>query len=234
MPRRGLPQEGAGEVAAVFKAHARRLRMLEMPTGEQLFRALDQVKQLILDLPGLVAAAVTSFLSTGFTTGSMHATGNVQVDGAVSAGGNLVSVGSSMIDVSAMAGLRQQVWQLYTGANLGLYGYASSSITTKTNLSEDLPFIAQDVYATIPFLYQYIGQVAVRDDLTHPNYDPAYEPPINLGLMAEYLAERNMGIFVIYQEDGITPKTIDYALFGAIANLVAVRDLDARLRAAGI
>ena len=42
-----------------------------------------------------------------------------------------------------------------------------------------------------------------------------------------------MAIFVVFNEDG-TPKTVDLALFGAIANLVAVKDIDRRLRAAGL
>ena len=212
--RKGLPPEG-GELAAVIKRQNRRLRMLEMPTGEQLFRALDQVKQLILDLPGLVAAAVTSFLSAGFTTGSMHATGNVQVDGTLTATAGITSPGVALTDITTIPGTRASVW-VHNSAYV--IGQTSSTLRKKTNL-EPTNYTAEQFLSVQPYFFQYKAQVAIRDDPDNVYYDPTYEPQSEVGLMAEHLIDAGLGAFVQYDADGL-PANIDYAAFGAIASLV--------------
>lgn len=172
------------------------------------------------------------------TTGTVAA-GTVTSSGNVSAGGggdfasSLKSAGAAGTDLSTVSGLRQNAWQMYTGGSTGLYGYAPSTIASKANLSERLPFTAADIYAVTPYVYEYIGQVAIRDDPDNPEYDPKYDVPMEIGLVAEHLIAHNMSIFVVFNEDG-SPKTIDYATFGAVAALVAARDLNARLMKAGL
>ncbi len=161
---------------------------------------------------------------------NVNATGDSTAVGTGSFATGLTSLGAAGLDLSTIGGSRQAAWQLVAS---GRYGFAPSTLASKTNLSESLPFTAEDVYATIPFVYEYIGQVAIRDDPENPEYDPAYVVPVEIGLIADYLIAHNMSIFVVFNEDG-TPRTIDYAAFGAVANLVAVRDLNERLKAAGL
>ncbi len=100
------------------------------------------------------------------------------------------------------------------------------------NLS-DLPFTAVDARAVRGYLFQYKGQQAIRDDPENANYDPAYKVPWDVGLMAEDLIAHNMACFVVFEEDGVTAKTINYDLFGAIVPLVLDADTDRRLRELG-
>jgi len=218
------PGDEINQLFTILKDFRRRLAELERPTGSQTASALRTLQDLV---NGLLTQV------NGVFSGYVQAGGNLTVGGQGHFTGYLYSVGSSTIDLSSLAGLRQGTWQLYTGANTGLFGYAPSTLASKTNLSESLPFTAEDVYATIPFVYEYIGQVAIRDDPQNPEHDPEYPVPSEIGLIAEHLIARNMGVFVVFNEDG-TAKTIDYPLFGAVANLVAVRDLDSRLKAAGL
>jgi hypothetical protein len=131
--------------------------------------------------------------------------------------------------VSLLSGARQTVWQ----HNSGVYGFAPSSIKTKTNL-KPVPFSAADVLAVTPYVFQYRGQVAIRDDPDNDEYDPDYVVPWEIGLMAEHLIEHNMACFVFWDPDGVTPRGINYDLFGAIAPLVVLADQERRLRAAGL
>jgi len=142
---------------------------------------------------------------------------------------SLSSVGAYNTDVSLLAGARQTVWQ----HNSGIYGFAPSSITTKTNL-KPVPFTAADVRAVSPFMFQYKAQLAIREDPENEQYNPDYKVPWEIGLMAEHLIAHNMSCFVFWDEDGVTPRGINYDLFGAIAPLVVLADQEARLVAAGI
>lgn len=219
------PGDEYNQIFALLKDFGRRIAELERPTGTQ---TASLVQQLFDIVNGLASATDIS------VSGTVTAGGNItSTAGRGTFAAALVSTGAAATDLSALAGLRQTVWQLYTGSNAGMYGYAPSTLASKTNLSESLPFTAADVYATIPYMYEYIGQVAIRDDSDNPDYDPDYVVPTEIGLMAEHLVARNMGAFVVFNEDG-SPKTIDYASFGAIANLVAIRDLNERLSAAGL
>lgn len=225
------PAEGMDQIVQPILEMRRRLRELEALDGSQIYNTVQDLKHLLDGLLNQVNGIFSGYVSAGTT---VTAGGDItSTAGRGSFASALVSTGAAATDLSAMAGLRQTVWQLYTGSNTGMYGYAPSTLASKTNLSESLPFTAADVYETIPYMYEYIGQVAIRDDADNPDYDPDYVVPTEIGLMAEYLVARNMGAFVVFNEDG-SPKTIDYASFGAIANLVAIRDLNERLTGAGL
>jgi hypothetical protein len=161
---------------------------------------------------GPVASPSTVTASTVTASSSVSAP-----QGTFSSG--LSSVGAYNTNVSLLAGARQTVWQHYSG----VYGYAPSSRELKTNL-EPVPFTAADVLAVTPQMFQYKAQVAIREDPEHPNYDPAYVVPWEVGLMAEDLIAHNMACFVFWNEDG-TPRGINYDLFGAVAPLVVFAEL---------
>ncbi len=211
--RRGLPPEG-GELAAVIKRQNRRLRMLEMPTGEQLFRALDQVTQLILDLPGLVAAAVTSFLSAGFTTGSMHATGNVQVDGQETVTGALRN---PFIITNQITTPRTGVWARDSD---GLLGWASSSRTQKDNIRPS-GVDPRAVLGISSVLFNYKAEIEKHE------LDDEYVVADEFGAIAEDLHDLGLGVAVDYWPNG-SPRGINYTMLGLLA-IEAAKHIDERL-----
>lgn len=209
------------------------IRML----GEQIVSLDQKVQDAFNDLTVDMGQVTTGNLSQSRVVGTwdkpVNATGSVAASTNVTGGGTgdfaagLTSVGAAGLDLSTIAGARQDVWQ-HIGT--GRYGYAPSTIEAKTKIDEGLPFTAEDVYEVVPVVWEYIGQVDIRDNPKNEGYNPDYIVPLEIGLLAQWLVKRNMGIFVIFHEDGVTPKSINYPLFGAVANLVAVRDLNERVR----
>ena len=187
-----------------------------------------------ITVPGTLTSAGALSAGTTVTAGTSvtapqgtFSTSVTAPQGTFSSG--LSSVGAYNTDVSLIAGARQQVWQ----HNTGVYGFAPSSLTTKTNLGS-IPFTAADVLAVQPYVFQYRGQIAIRDDPENAQHDPDYTVPWEIGLMAEHLIANSMGCFVFWEDDGVTPKGINYDLFGAIAPLVVLADQERRLNAAGL
>lgn len=199
----------------------RRLGFLEQSYGVLLglvgsAKALAQAIQVGL---GNLASSGTLWQGPVASPSTLAAATSVSApQGTFSSGIN--SVGAYNTDVSLLAGARQPTWQ----HNSGVFGFAPSTIASKTDLGP-VPFIAEDVMAVQPFIYHYKGQIAIRDDPDNESYDPNYAVPWDIGLMAEHLIEHNMGCFVFWEADGITPKGINYDLFGAIAPLVVLRAL---------
>ncbi|MGV8852335.1 MAG: hypothetical protein ACOH1M_07200 [Rhodoglobus sp.] len=193
-------------------------------------RSVEKLTQLVTDLPGEIDAA----LAIEVNTGNVNATGNVAAVNVNATGSGtfpagLNSVGVFNLDVSTLPGTRRTDWVNISGA----IGYAPSSITKKTNVA-NYTGKASAFLACQPVVFEYIGQVAIRDDPENPHYDPNYIVPTELGFIAEWLVELGLSEFVFYEEDGVTPAGIHYAEFAAVAAVVIGRDLDARLRAAGL
>lgn len=218
--RKGLPPEG-GELAAVIKRQNRRLRMLEMPTGEQLFRAFDQVKQLILDLPGMV----TAFLSGGFTTGSMHATGNVTVDGQGTITGPFRNQYAYNTEITYS---RLAAWV----GNDGRLGWASSSRSRKANI-QPAELDVDAILAIEPVLFNY------RAELDKHTEDPTYVVAEEFGAIAEDVHDLGLGVVVDYDDEG-NPRGINYVMVGLLAIAAAkglktrIDAIEQRLTAAGL
>ena len=207
MPRRGLPSEGAGEVVDVIKRIERRATTLEKPDGSQLGRALAKVQQLILDLPGQVSAAIAAL-------GSIDVSGSVTAGTTVYAGTGLISPGAVTTNLDGMAGARTPVWMHDA---TGTFGYSPSTAFEKTDI-EDAPLTIEQFAAVMPRVYRYSAQVALQKKTK------GYRAPVEIGLLAEELDAAGLGSFVVWNDDG-TPKTIDYATFGAVASVVIARHL---------
>lgn len=189
-------------------------------------RVQAAIAGLTLDMSQVATGDLDQSRVVGTWTKAVDAVGDVAGSGTGNFSAGLTSVGAANLDLSTIAGARQDVWQ-HIGT--GRYGYAPSTIEAKTQIEEGLPFTAEDVYEVVPVVWEYIGQVDIRENPENPEYDPTYVVPLEIGLLAQWLVKRNMSIFVIFHEDGVTPKTINYSLFGAVANLVAVRDLNQRM-----
>lgn len=219
------------QFAADLKTLANRIKVLENPTGTQTADAVRQLRQLVDNL----ATEIQNVASSGATwTGpvadptatGLSTAGGVTAIGTLRGDAGLTSVGAAVLDLSTIPGSRQNVWQHIAS---GRYGFAPSTRESKMNLSE-MPFTATDARAVKGWLFQYKGQLAIRNDESNPNYDPDYVVPWDVGLMAEDLIAHNMRCFVVFNDDGST-KTINYDLFGALVPLVLDADIDARMRA---
>jgi hypothetical protein len=229
------PGDGFDRIVQEFRELWRRLGELERPTGTSLNSLVAQVQAALANINATVTAAIAANSYTKAQVDSKVASPGaispttVAATGAVSGSSgafssSLSSPGAYTTDVSTLPGARQTVWQ----HNSGVYGFAPSSIVTKTNLGP-VPFTADDVRAVSPFIFQYKAQLAIRDDPENAFYDPGYGPSWEIGLMAEHLIAHNMACFVFFEEDGETPKGINYDLFGAIAPLVVLADQERRL-----
>jgi hypothetical protein len=196
----------------------RRVSETEMFTGAEIADALATLQALV---DGLLTQI------NGIFSGYVQAGGNItSTGGRGTFASGLSSVGASATDLSALAGLRQTVWQLYTGGNAGLYGYASSSFRTKTHWKK-ADFTAAQFLACFPYVYEYRGQVSIRDDKRNPNYDPNYQVPLDIGYLAELLIRNGLGIFVTMKDT--VPIGIDYAAFASAGMTIIGREMDARL-----
>lgn len=240
--RPGQPPTDLAWLITELDTIEQRLLSLERPTGEASYQTVSKLTALVSN----IQTQLDAYNASRYTNAQINAlvaspgniapvnvaaTGAISAAGAVTAGGSgtfpggLSSSGAYGTDVSTMSGARQSVWQ----HNSGVYGYAPSSITKKTNF-RDVPFSASDVLAVAPYVFQYKAQIEIRTDPENEWYDPAYVPTWEIGLMAEHLVTAGLGAFVFYEEDGTTPKGINYDLFGAVAGLVVGRNHEDRLQ----
>jgi len=227
------PSDFRDQLAELRRQLNERIDRISTFDATQMNRAVETLTQLVNDLPGQIDAALAIEVNTGNVnaTGNVVAGGNVTAANATTTGqvnaiGSLRSVGAFNTDVSVYPGARQPMWQ----NNNGMIGYAPSTREKKTDV-RPVPFTAANVRACIPRVFAYLTQIDIRDNPCNEFYDPNYEVPDEAGLFAEDLIENGLEAFVIYENDGTTPAGIDYAGFGAVANLVVVRELDERLRA---
>lgn len=227
----GYPSPPGDEIAqliAEIGSLKHRVAELERPTGTQTANAVGQLRLLVNSLQ----EEIDNLLAVAVNTGAVNATGNINAGGNVTATGTLTaaagisSIGAYSTDVTLLPGSRVDTWQ----HSSGVFGQTVSTIVKKINLGE-VSFSAADVLACAPFVFEYVGQVDIRDNPDNPYFDPSYEVPLEIGFMAEHLIAAGLSIFVYYEQDGITPRGINYPLFGAVANMVVVRNHEERIAA---
>jgi hypothetical protein len=215
------PGDGMAPIVDEFRKLGRRISELERPSGTNIGSLVAQVQAKLVDLNAAVIAEVDSYLSSG----TVNVT-NLTASGTLTASGALKSAGAAGTDLGTIPGNRRSAWQIYDGANIGLYGYSTSSIETKMNL-EKVSYTPGQFLACIGFLYEYRGQVAIRDDPENEYYDPAYKVPEEVGYMAEHLIANGLEQFVtMFQGE---PIGIDYAAFAAIGMTVIGREHENRI-----
>ncbi|WP_339619853.1 hypothetical protein [uncultured Salinibacterium sp.] len=221
------PGESLEPIVQKIRDVERKVQELARPSGTNIASLVDQVQAALADLSATVIAETSSYLSSGTVnmanisaSGSISASGNVTSSGTISAASALKSSGAATTNLGSVPGNRQAVWQIYDGSNVGLYGYAPSSITTKTNL-EQVPYSAESFLRCAAYLYEYKDQVAMRDDPDSEYYNPAYDIPQEVGYMAEHLIENGLKQFVTIRDE--QPIGIDYAAFGAVGMTVIGR-----------
>jgi hypothetical protein len=210
------PGDGMAPIVDEFRKLRRRISELERPSGTSIGSLVAQVQAALVDLNAAVIAATNNYLSSG----TVNVT-NLTASGTISATTALKSSGSATKDLSTVPGNRRSAWQIYDGSNIGLYGYAPSSLETKMNLRE-VPYTSESFLRCVAYLYEYKAQVAMREDPESEYYDPAYEVPEEVGYMAEHLIENGLEQFVPML-DG-KPSGIDYSSFGAVGMTVIGRE----------
>jgi len=178
-----------------------RIDMSQVPTG---------------DLP---QERVTGTWTKGVTTGDP-----VSTSGALTGDAGLTSVGAANFDVTTLPGGRDALW---INTATGRIGQTSSTLRKKTNL-RPVEYTAEQFLAVAPTLYEYLAQLAIRDDPENPNYDPQYVVPTDVGVIAEHLIEAGLDAFVIFDGEGL-PANVDYGRFAAIGLLVIGRSAEERM-----
>lgn len=207
-----------------FREIWRQIRTLQQPTGTSLVGLVEQVQQTLAAIEANLASMVTAYLSSGFTTGSMTATGNVNVGGTMTATTGITSPGAAALDVSTIPGSRQPSWQHIAS---GRYGYAPSTVVKKINV-DGYGGKASQFLACMPIVWEYLSQIDIRDNPENPYYDPEYVVPVEVGLLAELLIANGLPEFVFFH-DG-EPAGIYMAEFAAVGFVIVGRDHEARLR----
>lgn len=181
-------------------------------------------------LSGASLAIVGAGSFGGTASASAFSGGSLSISGGGTISGVISSTGTYNNDVSLIPGARQPMWQNIGGQ----MGFAPSRQASKTNVAPITDVTAAGVLACWPVVWQYLGQIDIRDNPDNPYYDPDYIVPWDAGFIGEQLVRNGCGVFVIFAADGETVVTIDYAGFAAVGHQVVLRDHEARMRAAGI
>jgi hypothetical protein len=182
-------------------------------------RVSDAIANLSIDMSQVATGDLTQTRVTGTWTKSVSTSGSVTADAGIT------STGVFNLDVSSLPGARRTDWVNVNGQ----IGYAPSSITKKENI-RNYEGMAENFLACQPVVFEYVGQVAIRDDPENPNYDPDYKVPQEVGHVAEWLMEQGLDEFVFYDDDGVSPAGINYAEFAAVGMVVVGRDHESRLQ----
>lgn len=151
-----------------------RLDQLERPTGTSVGSLVAQVQMAVANL----ATAVTTYLASGFTTGSMHATGRVTADGGVTS----ADVKSRTLSVGYDS--------VYIDAN-NIMGKSPSARRFKQDI-EDHEFSADVVDLMQGKSFRLIAAVEALGD----------DAPREVGYIADELEAIGLEEFVRYDEDG--------------------------------
>lgn len=204
-----------GELQQRFREIERRLDILERPDGTQVFGTVRQLTALIEDL----AAQVNALAASG-----VEWEGPVTTSGEGNFAAGIRSTGAAALDVSTLSGSRQSTWQ---HISTGRFGYAPSTLAEKRNL-RPVPFSAAAVLEIAPRVFHYRGQLDIRDNPDNPEYNPEYQVPDEVGVIAEELIAAGLELFVVRGEDG-APRGVHYDLFGVVAALLVGRDHEARI-----
>lgn len=178
---RRLPEDPIEDLVQRIDDVKRRLDTLEMPTGTQIFEAKAKLEQALDD----IGMYVDAYLASGFTTGSMVASGNVDVAGTVTADAGVTSVGAYNNNLTGVGGFRVAYW----GVN-GAAGYVPSSERFK----QDIAAADIDTDAVLelePVRYRY------RDAVD--NFGAA--APFDVGVIAESADELGLDWLIDYEPD---------------------------------
>jgi hypothetical protein len=203
------------EFGATLNTILERLAKLEAPTGTQTYDALSKVKQLIADLPTLVAnlaAAGVTWAGPVNTSGAITTTADV-----TAANVHLGNNGTVWSDYALNNPVTTGYFALYVNAD-GRFGRTPSALKYKQDIANFTP-AEQAVFAI------QLRQFRLRQAVEEMG-DAA---PIEHGLIAEELAAVGLEWLVLYGPEG-EPEGIAYEKV-ALALIPAIQDHETRLTA---
>jgi hypothetical protein len=207
--------DAMGQFAADIRNLVARVSNLEKPTGTQTYDALSKVKQLIADLPTLVAnlaAAGVTWAGPVNTSGAITTTGDV-----TAANVHLGNNGTVWSDYALNNPVTTGYFALYVNAD-GRFGRTPSALKYKQDIANFTP-AEQAVFAI------QLRQFRLRQAVEEMG-DAA---PIEHGLIAEELAAIGLEWLVLYGPQG-EPEGIAYEKV-ALALIPAIQDHETRLKA---
>lgn len=200
---RPLPEDDLARLVQDIDKIRSDIRQLQMPTGTQIFEATAKLEQALDD----IGTYVDAYLATGFTTGSMTATGNVTVNGVLKVPGaynnNLTGVG----------GYKAAYW----GVD-GQAGYVPSSLRFKRDV-EDAGIDTAALLEVEPVRYRYKEAVDNFGD----------DAPTEIGVIAEQVDGLGLTWLVDYDDDGL-PISVRYDRL-SVGLLSVVQSLAQRISA---
>lgn len=184
---RPFPEDPYERLVADIEKIRSDIRQLQMPTGTQIFEATAKLEQALAD----IGTYVDAYLSTGFTTGSMTASGsitvggNANVTGTVKGTAGINSLGAYNNNLTGVGGFRVAYW----GVN-GDGGYVPSSLRFK----QDIHPAEIDTAALLevkPVRYRYRDAVANFGD----------DAPFDVGVIAEQVDDLGLTWLIDYEAD---------------------------------
>lgn len=202
-----------GYISEEIKGIKGRLDTLEAPSGTSKTNLVTQVETQLSSIDTRVSTAIAANSYTRAQTDAKVASPGAIAPTTVSASGDIATStslrGADIYATNApgfnITGTRVAGWwETATGRG----GTATSSQRFKTNitpanLSDDDR--AQIILGLEVVHYNYIAEVARRDDPTSPDYvGPDYQVHTEVGMIAERLHEAGLWEFVIYERDTTT------------------------------
>lgn len=210
-----VPADQWSELVGNLRILQRQVEALQMPTGTQIFEATKKLEEALSE----IGIYVDAYLASGFTTGSMTATGNVNVGGNVLSGGEgvfpvgVTSTGAYANNLTGVGAYRVA----YLGVN-GALGYVPSSVQFK----QDIAPAVVDVDAVLQiFLATYRYKDAVEN--------LGEDAPREYGPLAEQVHDLGLDWLVDYDDNG-QPLGFRYDRL-AVASLGALQSLAGRVAA---
>lgn len=210
--------DGVDELSRILNRQNARVSESERPTGTQVFEALAKVRQLIDD----IGTYVDAYLTSGFTTGSMTASGsitvggNANVTGTVTGTAGINSLGAYNNNLTGVGGFRVAYW----GVN-GAAGYVPSSLRFKQDI-EPAEIDTEALLEVQPVRYRYRDAVANFGD----------DAPFDVGVIAEHVDGLGLDWLIDYEADEsgqMRPLGFKYDRL-PIALLAVVKQQSAQIR----
>lgn len=226
------PPGGSVEpIVREIKSLRTRARAVERPTGTSIASLVAQVQAALVNITETVVSATTTFLASGFTTGSMTATGSITAGGSVTATGNVSGADSHLTgDLYSPHGRATPVTTGYVSAWLngdGRLGASASSLRFKQDIEPADTTEEVDALLRLALIrYRYIADVEENGDAA----------PWHLGSIAEYMQQTALAEWVPLDQNGdafaINWEQIAIPAVAALQRLYAgQKDLIARVTA---
>lgn len=233
MADRSIYPDASKQLLAALDDIRRRIRDLEVPSGSQFNRVVQQMRDIIDNIDTIVSDSIarTSYSAQQIDAkdSATLASANSHSDQALANKQNTIGTLDPPHGGTGTkngynnlfgAGPYRAAWLLSDGT----LGTSQSSRSVKTDFHE--PDITLDQLRAVDWIgYRYIADVNANSDSALPR----------IGMIAEDLDAAGLGIFVVYDDETLEPVGIDYATLSVAGMHMArlahdrIDDLETRL-----